>query len=426
MNNEPENQPILEETPQQELEGPPSTAGTAAFWPSILYTPPEPGPHPRWEKLAKAYPKHFVLHHAETIYALPEPLLDAISKEIPKFFTDDEMRFERTLARTAGAGFFLKRPFAFGPLPGPKLNTEDAARQQEVTEWHTQADQSIKQLLDQEMAADGATADEIAAYHKVRRTMIARLKERQWGYAGWLMTEPLFRNHAAMFREKWGTRIAELGAFPVFPMPFFWEHPSPPQNDREFYHDYLVFYRTWNLHSMATWELPIPMRSEMVQPSFYDLKKLKDAGVMLFVPWYLLRDKDLKVRELTEQKLMEYPQPHLDGWLNGRGQLGYKRLADMLKLYVYLELCLKARYADRVERNAEKLDFAMGQYLRATGAAAGDGEDADLAVPDSIKKIRQAMDRRLKMTIDQALPAGFTDLGEQSEASDDQDAQASP
>jgi hypothetical protein len=385
--------PATEEVKEpRELESALPPADAAAFWPGLFYTPPGPEPDFSWIKLSQAYPDHRALQ-ADTIYALPESLVVEISEEIPKFFTDAERQFEQDLTKTAGAGFFLQRRIAFDLLPLSTLDAEETQKQQESDERHVKAQRDIQQMMDEEMRADGATPEDIAAYHKTERKMLERMEERRWAYAGWLVTEPAFRADIQAFRSKWNARIVALGAFPVFPMSFFGERsPSPSTSDREFYDDYLILYKTWSLHCMATWDLPIPMRSEMAQPSFYDLGKVSDGGVLCFVPWYLLRDKDLKIRDLTEHTLMYRPQPHLKGWLNDKGGLGYDRFTVMLKMYICLELGLKARYGERMKGNMEKLDMALGRYFIEDGSSL----NISLAMVESIRKIRQAMDRRLK------------------------------
>ena len=62
------------------------------------------------------------------------------------------------------------------------------------------------------------------------------------------------------------------------------------------------------------------------------------------MPAYLLRDKDLKVRELIDHKVALMSQPNLKDWLEGKPtNWGPERYLVMLRLYIYLELGLKSR-----------------------------------------------------------------------------------
>jgi hypothetical protein len=42
----------------------------------------------------------------DPLYALPEQVIDAISSALPDFFSREDLRFERDLAKTASFGFF--------------------------------------------------------------------------------------------------------------------------------------------------------------------------------------------------------------------------------------------------------------------------------------------------------------------------------
>jgi hypothetical protein len=129
----------------------------------------------------------------------------------------------------------------------------------------------------------------------------------------------------------------------------------------------------------------------MGDPSFYDLRRVHEAGLTLFLPWYLSREKDLKLREVCEQQAILMRPSHLAGWLERTKHFGHERSAVMLNLYVYLELALKARYGDRIRGNTQALDYALGHFLVACSL----GGDVDLSSEESIRKIRQEMQRRL-------------------------------
>lgn len=372
--------------------GPRNQAGASSFWPFQLGSTLGYGPSPNYTRLVEAYPEHPALQQ-ETIYAIPEPLIDAILREVRDFFPPGDEAFERELARLVGAGFFLGRPINYPPLSGVSANPAAAGKLQEWEERHDRSDARIREMLTDEMRQDGASDKQIEDYWKDEVEALKRIEARRWGYAGWLATDPGFHRARRLFKDMWLKRIEALGGFPDFPMSYFGERPSSPQEgDRPFYDDCIGFYRSWSLHSLATWDLPIPMRPDTFQPSLYHLPATYDAGITIFVPWYLLRDKDLKVAELTKHKLTLNPQPHLGNWFGVKKNWGYDRFAIMLRLYVYLELCLKARYPARVAGHLEKLDYAFGHFLAQNASA----QEVDLSKADSIRKIRQEMARRLK------------------------------
>ena len=74
-------------------------------------TPESPDIH-AWEAFAERHAGNPFLG-LDPLYALSEPIIDAIGRESPGFFDAGQERFERDLARTAHFGFFLRR--AYGP-----------------------------------------------------------------------------------------------------------------------------------------------------------------------------------------------------------------------------------------------------------------------------------------------------------------------
>ena len=170
---------------------------------------------------------------------------------------------------------------------------------------------------------------------------------------------------------------------------------GPTEPDRQFYQDYMQFYRQWALDTLGTWELPVPMRPELTGPSFYPLSSVSGAGVVLFVPWYLLRDKDITLRELAEHnQIADLPQS-LVPWIDGTPKnWGHERYQLMLELFVYLELCLARRYADRLKSNRERLDLAFSRHY----CIQKDQLAAPARMLETIRKTRQEMNRRLSCT----------------------------
>ncbi len=220
------------------------------------------------------------------------------------------------------------------------------------------------------MRKSGKSDKEIQACWDAKARMQERVEARKLGYAGWLVTHPDFHLARNRFRQQWQSNINKLGAFPALPRSFFGEQPPElQQRDHPFDMAYTSLYQDWGLHSLATWELPIPMRPEMAEPSFYHLPAVSSAGITFFVPWYMLRDKNLKLRELAEHKLILMSQPHLEDWLTGKPKdWGHERFAVMLKLYIYIELCLEVRYSNRMKRKRGKLDYAFGRFVTVHGS----------------------------------------------------------
>lgn len=347
-------------------------------------------PDPRYVEFASAFKNHPALQ-CETIYALPNALIDAIKKEIPDFFLPDQEVFERELARLSDGGFFLQRPIAHPLLPGSEIAAAEASKWEELERRHDRTDQAIREMLVGELETDGRSQSEIDQWFVETAEYRRRAVERQLGYLGWLVTEPVFRRSRDEFLAACGADVRRTGAFPKVPVSIFGETPgATPEGERSFREDYMQFFRHWSLQSMATWELPIPLRPEMMGPSLYHLPSIREAGVVLFVPWYLLRDKDVRLREAAVHQQFLHGPPQLAGWFKGEPKRwGYERFGLMFHLYICIELCLKPRYGPRLARKTEKVEYALARFLKP------DQQPEDSI--ETVRKIRKEMNRRLKV-----------------------------
>ena len=319
-------------------------------------------------------------------------MIGALQKSQQKFFSADEERFERNLAKLGGGGFFLKRPISYPLLPEAQLNETEASRLQKLQESQQRSARQIGQKLVDQMRQRGWSDQEIRRYSKKEQAIKTLIEKRQWGYIGGLVTDAGFRQDRDALRERWGKRIAQRGSFPQIPMS--WSGERPPEiekSERKLHAEFQAFYGAWGLDRLVTWELPMPMRTELNQPSLYFSPDVGEAGFMVFVPWYLFRDNDLKLRELAQHKLAFHAPHHLNEWLSGEPrQFGFDRFAKMLEIYVYLELALRSRYGDRLK--TEEMDHAFGSFLYGQGRQNWSGRVG----VDNVKKIRQKMNQRLR------------------------------
>ena len=310
------------------------------------------------------------------------------------FFSADEEDFERDLTDAAGSGFFLQRPFLHPLLPSPK--TTRILKKDKLQIRTEKSLQNIHDMLIEEMRGRGSSEKEIEDYFAIKPLIEDRYQHRRKGYAGWLVTHPSFHESKALFLKHWRTRVVRDKQFPMFPRSFFGEaQPRIPKRLRPYYTDYLQFYRDWSLEEMLTWDLPLPMHPELVTYKFYEKSLLGNAGVTLFIPWYLLADKDLKLDEVTEHSKLIDSAPGLNKWLNRPKKWGHQRYAIMFQLYVFLELALKPRYGEHLRKRVKHLDAAFGRFFSSNNQRLNAVEP----LTDSIKKIRLKMNQRLKECI---------------------------
>lgn len=344
-----------------------------------------------WKRLVAPYSGTALLT-GDPIYALPQGLIDAICIEVPGLFTEEEERLERSLANLAGLGFFLERPIAHPSLTSP-LQPLDVKVAETRRKRHRQSADQIRDMQAKQIEERGFDQSAVENYFATHSLFKRKVDERQAGYAGWLVTSPDFHRERDDFRNRWEQEIKELGRFPKFPTSIVGERPTVPKKcEREFYSHYTEFYKRWGLDTFATWELPIPMRPDLTGASLYPLSDVSDAGVVIFAPWYLLRDKDITLRELAEHKIVYGMPRELQPWVEGNPKnWGHDRYRSIFELYVYLELCLKSRYSDRLNRKYEEIDFALSRFYC---AQEGQSQSPDRK-QETIRKIRLEMARRI-------------------------------
>jgi hypothetical protein len=343
----------------------------------------------------------FVDEHADehpglsdsVVYALPDRLIASIQIEVPRFFTRKDADFERDLARLSGAGFFLGQPFGHPFLNEREVDPQEIEAERAAQERFQQIDQRIDALQAADMTAQGRTPAEIERWHQQQRRNKAKLGERQVSYLGWLVTNPEFQRNRDDFVAAWRDRIVADPSILQTPISVFGEAPRIAKKHLDFFASWLVFSRAWGLRSLVTWDLPTLLDPRLAIPNLHHLETIADAGIILFIPWYLLRDRDINLYKLMEERLVSDDRRHLRSWLYAKSsKWGHKRYARMFQLYVYMELALKRRYPERVDRQIEALDRAFGRCL----SEFPKNTTAVARMSDNVKKIRLYMTRRLR------------------------------
>jgi hypothetical protein len=85
----------------------------------------------------------------DPLYALTEPMIDAIKAVVPDFFTSEQEAFELDLARTASFGFFLGRALG-STAPATGSQTEPTP-----DERYARSSKAIRDMLADEMKREG-------------------------------------------------------------------------------------------------------------------------------------------------------------------------------------------------------------------------------------------------------------------------------
>lgn len=209
---------------------------------------------------------------------------------------------------------------------------------------------------------------------------------RQDAYVGWLVTNRQFLAELRRFREAWEPAVRRIGRFPLHPSWPFLHEQSFDGVPAAFTEDCFGFYRRWGLRQMLTWDWPVPMEPKLTGGPVRDLHLLSDTGVILFIPWYLLRGEKLNVQQIVQANRTVDGPEHLREWLfrqKGRpeGGLDDVRYERLRWLYRFYELVLNRRYPEQIKGNVQNLDATLGKLI---------GRDED-----SVMKLRLELRRSL-------------------------------
>lgn len=334
-----------------------------------------------WLELRELHPSR-VTPDLESLYALPAALVEVIVALCPGLLTEDDLQFERDLARLGDSGFFRGRPFKYAAIA-------PATSDIETSELDAQAEESsmrIRAVLDEEMIAHGVSPALIQQDRDAVAEQKAIAVELQWGYAGWLATNQAFRQECRKLKEQTGS-TGRWGQ-PLPSVPHTITGYSNSGSSEEYVRLWEPFYTSWSLGALVTWELPVPMRAELNTPSLYDYARLSNAGVKLFVPWYLSRYRQIDLNELIERQ-QRLVMPHaLDDWFNARDGWGPRRYLSILRLYVYLQLAIQVRYSGLAKGKLAALDNVFAEYFSML--------DGSSVTDETVRKLRLHLQSRLR------------------------------
>lgn len=348
-----------------------------------------------WSKLARSHSNHPALD-GDVIYALPDALLNEIARSVPDFLSKGELQFERCLSATSESGFFLKQPFYYSLLPNwnpPALPAAQAKRQ-------AKSAAAIQAEMRDLMRRNGRTDTQIDTYLRATDQQQEQIRQRQLGYVGWLLLQPAYWNELTRFVAQWELQIRHEGGFPGMPISLMGATPlETPPDTRAFHEAWMTFCLRWGLDTVAGWHLPIPIRPELGQPNLYQLSSIGNAGITLYIPWYLLRAKDIDVYALAAREQIYRAPDHLREWVSkANSQLGLQRYGLITQLYVIFELCLQPRYGDELRGKREPLTATVAKFLSEYRTKNRQRLPVGL---ETVRKLRREMNTRLNRCVEQ-------------------------
>jgi hypothetical protein len=328
-----------------------------------------PTPSVPWAELQKKHPNHRFLN-INPIYAIARPLINLIVARIPDFWNSADQSFERDLVRLGEGGFYHQ-----SPIPRPPEPTASSAA---ISTQQQQADAAVTELL----AENGLNPTQIDAVFKRAKKRSDFQNRRSNAYTAWLVMNPMFRSERDDLFRNLPPAIRNARRLPAHEISLI------PKADRKkrVPTDLLrlhVFYNRWGLRTFLTPDLPVPMPLQEFDLVVGDVSSLASAGLVLFVPWHLIRDGGVRLQDVSAELRRRTQPRHLEGWLGrGGGRLGYTKLDRIFVLYRFLHLALRQRYPNQLQSRMNTLDEIFGNYLHA-GA-------------DSVKKVRLILERNMK------------------------------
>ena len=315
-----------------------------------------------WEEFAGRHAGHPFLQH-DPLYALSEPIIDAIKDEVPTFFAADQESFERDLIQTASFGFFHRR--ALGPSAAIKRPDPESGLSLQERRERTERD--ITEMLAEELRRDGLAKGEIDEYLQQNAGKREIIDARKDAYAGWLISNGQFHDEVGKLRSSWEPLVRKVGRFPTYPRWPFVNDLSRTAVPDEFRDACYGFYRRWGLDKMITWDWPVPMEPDFSVGMVRDLPLLSEAGLVLFVPWYLLRGDALNLQGVAQNARTACEAEHLWDWLHkhsgGKGEIGDIRFSLLRWIYRFHELVLMQRYGPVCKGHVEQLDQALATVI---------------------------------------------------------------
>lgn len=326
----------------------------------------------------------------DAVYCLPEGLIRAIETNVPNLWAAEDVAFEVDLARLGGTGFFHRRQVGAAFVPGAAPAPITGARALKLTERNQKSAHLINKLIAKDMRGKGYTELEIQARFNLRTPLELTLLERKQAYVGWLVASKGFRREIGTLRDRWSHWIERDGYFPEFPIATFGRGPSVPKRIRPLYGDFMILYQRWGLETLLTWDIPVPLDPQL-GINLYESIMSPAAGMVLFVPWYLMRDKDIRLSDVAAGKRTSAVDGDLEQWISGVPKnWGRKRYRQMLALFVYQELALRRRYGTRLKRVQGRLDSAFARFF----GEAQIGKGGELT-SDTVKRTQTQLRRRL-------------------------------
>lgn len=293
-------------------------------------------------------------------FTLPKSLLEALQGHLGEDAFDRELlTMEHILSdlcgdHTQSVGFWRRIPVVYYHL---RRNRVD--------------DLPIDEALLTEMGW-GWSLEEIKQMLAIGERRSKWLDQIAKGYAGWLMTHPVFLDEhdqlmdaSQEFIDKWG--LPYLSMAPTDSIPSKMRlRPTPKRS--KFCNALTDFYLRWRLSGLAAPNLPAPLQP-MTPMSAPNLARgpMHQVGALFFLPdTFPIPSRD-ELRSILDAPLRVSAPAHLACWtaLVARGNPAKNQIARFGRLFELQHFCrvLQSRHPRALHRRKEGLELALAQFL---------------------------------------------------------------
>lgn len=348
--------------------------------------------HSHWKTLAREYRSDPRLE-AEEIFALPRRFVQMIRRFAPSILQSKDVAFESRLRELSATGFWRQRPFFSGVLEPDPLQAKEYSPDS-VSDWKERAEEWFGQLVLEEFSTSTSTTVSTDRREEFRGNLRQHVGLRLKGYVGWLVTDPLFRREVFRFQRMHQVLVQSPADFPrMKDLVLVPKYPgTAPDHIRRFRMDAHQLLDRWVLAGLTTWNLPEPVVPGFLTGDSIPQNNMAPVGFSVFVPWTLLADRSLGLREFADYHTSKADLSHLQEWLGGSTRWGFERFARMLDMYVFYGLALTQRYAARLKGQLGSLDRVFAAYWAPPETA----ERVIERQVDGARKIRHKLTQRLR------------------------------
>jgi hypothetical protein len=293
-------------------------------------------------------------------FTLPKALLDGLQKHLGEDAFDPEL---------------LTMEHILSNLCGDHVQTVGFWRRGPVLYYH------LRRNRVDDLPIDQARLTELGwdwSLEEVNQMLTIGERRSKWldhivkGYAGWLMTHPVFLDeHDRLMKEyresadEWGLPYLPMATTGPVPSEM---HVTPTPDLTEFCHALTAFYLRWRLSGLAAPNLPVPLQPMTpVSAPILAMGPMNQVGALFFLPDTFPTPSQDVLRAILDDPLRVSAPAHLAGWtaLVARDNPAKNQIARFGRLFElqHYRRVLQARHPGALHRRKERLELALAGFL---------------------------------------------------------------